>query len=117
MIQSETGRIPETDGLLIEVPASHLYSGLVVSLPHLDWPPTAIGARPTEDGPLACILSFNDGSMSFGDLRRHEDTAWILAVDAYVTARKTQVAARRWRLDITPLPDGRLSGRIAKRLA
>jgi hypothetical protein len=104
---------PESIGIQIEVPASHLYPGLVVALPEIDLPPADAGARKTEK--LACMLAFNDGSISFGDLHWYKGD-WILAVNAYVTARKTQVAARRWLLDIKHLPDGRLSGRVTKRL-
>ena len=112
----------DTAAIEIEVPATHLYPGLIAALP-ATMPSPAIGAPPS----LRCILAFNDGSMSFGDLSRREGDGWVLAVNAYMTARKTQVAARRWlvsvanppadRLSDDCLPDDRLSLRIVRKLA
>jgi hypothetical protein len=101
-------RICDMSDLLFQVPASHLYPGLVIGCDGASLHPEpintgstdtrSIDTRSIDTGARACLLTFDDGVVAPAWLLGERDGVWRLDVAAYATAKKTRVAARAWRL-------------------
>ncbi|KVH35709.1 hypothetical protein WT01_32670 [Burkholderia cepacia] len=95
-----------TTALLLRATRSHLYPGSVVTLGD-DAPRAGI--------PHPAVIEFADGSGAAATLVRFDDDSLELAVDAYVTHKRSTVTARRWLLE--PFNATRTAWRVVRRLA
>jgi len=80
--------------LVVEIDATHLYPGAVGRL-HADLPETAVRRD--------CLIVFADSATAPATLTPGDDTC--LEVGAYTTVAGTRIAARRWRVTLTPQAD------------
>jgi hypothetical protein len=93
--------------LRLEAVHTHLYPGLRGSL---------YGALPGAATAATCEVAFSDGSVALGSLVMESGDEGVLETGPYTTAAGTEIAAKKWRLDITEAVKGPRPFRIRAKL-